>query len=635
MSSSGAPQVKKSKWDDMDDDPTPTGQKTTTSSRPSKRSRKAALTGVNVSRSASPHKTSTPTSHRTTATTTTSEDPPPIQSTSSDASHLNPSYLNGSQQPKKAGISILGRASLPKKGLPPNRSKQIRELHPPIQGCRSVYCYERLNHIEEGSYGVVFRARDKDTGEIVALKKIKMDQEKNGFPITSLREIHTLMMARHENIVHVREIVVGDTLTQIFIVMDFIEHDLKTLLSTMRTPFLASEVKTILLQLLSATALCHNNWIIHRDLKTSNLLMNNRGQVKVADFGLARTYGDPPMGDMTQLVVTLWYRAPELLLGAESYTTAIDLWSIGCIFAELILREPIFPGAGEIDQIGKIFKLLGRPTDEIWPGFKSLPNALKFDLNAIQPYSTLRQKFRYVTESGMDLMNKLLTYDPLQRISADEALKHPYFKRVTIFHPFLLLDLHSSALQLFRLLMRSLLSIFSTSFLARLHSLNIPMLSSLFPQLLLEKRPNLILLLPPTETKTERKTTDMTLYCKPSFLLIKTSTHHAIHGIVKIANPVPCPFVALPYCLSILASNTIVTFLKWRSWFGRTYQTSSLELLLVPPRLRLVILYCTKDAMIRLMAPIPSKCMCREQNNLVQLCQLVSIPLCKVQSKLS
>ncbi|KAI9621414.1 hypothetical protein H4Q26_015713 [Puccinia striiformis f. sp. tritici PST-130] len=138
-----------------------------------------------------------------------------------------------------------------------------------------------------------------------------MDQEKNGFPITSLREIHTLMMARHENIVHVREIVVGDTLTH-----------------------------------------------------------------QGGGFGLARTYGDPPMGDMTQLVVTLWYRAPELLLGAESYTTAIDLWSIGCIFAELILREPIFPGAGEIDQIGKIFKLLGRPTDEIWPGFKSLPNAL-------------------------------------------------------------------------------------------------------------------------------------------------------------------------------------------------------------------------------------------------------------------
>jgi len=428
--SSAATQVKKSKWDDLDDDSTPIHQNKATSSRPAKRSRKAALSGVNVSRSASPYKTA-PSKEQAIATTT-SEPAPPIQSTSSDASHLTPSYLNGGQQPKKPGISILGRASLSKKSLPLNRSKQIRDLHPPIQGCRSVYRYERLNHIEEGSYGVVFRARDKETGEIVALKKIKMDHEKNGFPITSLREIHTLMMARHENIVHVREIVVGDTLTQIFIVMDFIEHDLKTLLSTMRTPFLASEVKTILLQLLSATALCHNNWIIHRDLKTSNLLMNNRGQIKVADFGLARTYGDPPMGDMTQLVVTLWYRAPELLLGAESYTTAVDLWSIGCIFAELILREPLFPGAGEIDQIGKIFKILGRPTEEIWPGFKLLPNAPKFDMNAIQPYSTLRQKFRYVTEAGIDLMNKLLTYDPQQRISADEALKHPYFNETPL-----------------------------------------------------------------------------------------------------------------------------------------------------------------------------------------------------------
>lgn len=152
--------------------------------------------------------------------------------------------------------------------------------------------------------------------------------------------------------------------------MDFIEHDLKTLLATMPTPFLASEVKTLVLQLLSAIALCHDNWIVHRDLKTSNLLMNNRGQIKVADFGLARTYGDP-LGDMTQLVVTLWYRfvhhlvsqpqsltwvdrSPELLLGATEYTTAVDMWSIGCIFGELILKEPLLPGKGEIDQINKV-----------------------------------------------------------------------------------------------------------------------------------------------------------------------------------------------------------------------------------------------------------------------------------------
>jgi cell division cycle 2-like protein len=166
--------------------------------------------------------------------------------------------------------------------------------------------------------------------------------------------------------------------------MDFIEHDLKTLLSLMPNPFLQSEVKTLLHQLLSATHHCHANWILHRDLKTSNLLMNNRGQIKVADFGLARKFGDP-LGDMTQLVVTLWYRSvpslssplnpftrglpppmrilltnvrppssPELLLGETDYSTAVDVWSIGCIFAELMLREPLFQGKGEIDQIGQV-----------------------------------------------------------------------------------------------------------------------------------------------------------------------------------------------------------------------------------------------------------------------------------------
>lgn len=202
-----------------------------------------------------------------------------------------------------------------------------RTAYPPLSPSRSVYAYERLNQIEEGSYGVVFRARDKQTGDIVALKKLKLDEEKHGFPMTSLREINALMACRHENVVGIREVVVGETLTQfvssrarfsplflnvytrVFIVMDFIEHDLKTLLTLMPTPFLQSEIKTLLLQLLSAVAHCHKNWILHRDLKTSNLLMNNRGTIKVADFGLARRFGDPVgVGGMTQLVVTLWYR---------------------------------------------------------------------------------------------------------------------------------------------------------------------------------------------------------------------------------------------------------------------------------------------------------------------------------------
>ncbi|KAI0094714.1 Pkinase-domain-containing protein [Irpex rosettiformis] len=303
-----------------------------------------------------------------------------------------------------------------------------RTLHPPITPSRSVYCYERLNSIEEGSYGVVFRAKDKQTGDIVALKKLKLDEEKQGFPITALREINALMVCKHENVVGIREVVVGETLTQVFIVMDFIEHDLKTLLTVMPSPFLQSEVKTLMLQLLTAVAFCHERWILHRDLKTSNLLMNNRGTIKVADFGLARRYGDPVgVGGLTQLVVTLWYRAPEILLGATTYSTAVDMWSVGCIFAELLLKEPLFQAKGEIELISMIFKLLGPPTSSSWPDYTTLPLAKTITLPTPHP-SQLRQKFPYITSAGIDLLSRLLTYDPEMRITAEEALQHPYFR---------------------------------------------------------------------------------------------------------------------------------------------------------------------------------------------------------------
>ncbi|OJA10778.1 hypothetical protein AZE42_00321 [Rhizopogon vesiculosus] len=302
-----------------------------------------------------------------------------------------------------------------------------RTHHPPIQPSRSVYCYERLNQIEEGSYGVVFRARDRETGDIVALKKLKLDEEKHGFPITALREINALMSSRHENVVRIREVVVGDTLTQVFVVMDFIEHDLKTLLTLMPSPFLQSEIKTLMMQLLSAVAHCHSNWILHRDLKTSNLLMNNRGTIKVADFGLARRYGDPVgVGGLTQLVVTLWYRAPEILMGATTYSTAIDMWSAGCIFAELLLKEPLFQAKNEIELLSMIFKLLGPPTNSSWPEYSTLPLAKTITLPSPQPHQ-FRQRFHHMTTAGIDLLMSLLTYDPEQRISAEEALRHPYF----------------------------------------------------------------------------------------------------------------------------------------------------------------------------------------------------------------
>ena len=135
--------------------------------------------------------------------------------------------------------------------------------------------------------------------------------------------------------------------------MDFLEHDLKTLQEDMLEPFLPSEIKTLLLQLGSAVEYLHKNWILHRDLKTSNILMNNRGQIKIADFGMARYYGDPPPV-LTQLVVTLWYRGPELLLGAEKYGAEVDMWSVGCIFAELLKKEPILQGKNEVDQLTKV-----------------------------------------------------------------------------------------------------------------------------------------------------------------------------------------------------------------------------------------------------------------------------------------
>lgn len=297
---------------------------------------------------------------------------------------------------------------------------------PAIVSCRSVDNYEKLNRIEEGAYGVVYRARDKETGEIIALKKLKLDKEKFGFPTTSLREIQMLLMAKHPNIVNVKEIAIGSDINKVFIAMEFVEHDLKSLMEEMEDPFLQSEIKTIMLQLLSAVALLHKYWIIHRDLKTSNILMNNKGQIKLADFGLARRFGSS-MNRLTPLVVTLWYRAPELLLGEKNYTKAIDIWSVGCIFAELINKAPLFPGTTEIEQITKIFKLLGTPNEKIWPGYEKLMSTKSFTFGNYK-YNNIRSRFPYLTENGLDLMSKLLTYDPEKRITAEEALKHPYFK---------------------------------------------------------------------------------------------------------------------------------------------------------------------------------------------------------------
>ncbi|XP_050879274.1 cyclin-dependent kinase G-2 isoform X3 [Lathyrus oleraceus] len=356
-----------------------------------------------------------------------------------------------------------------------NYRESMESLSPPqrvvnmLQGCRSVDEFERLNKIDEGTYGVVYRAKDKKTGEIVALKKVKMEKEKEGFPLTSLREINILLSFHHPFIVDVKEVVVGSSLDSIFMVMEYMEHDLKGLMVAMKQPFSQSEVKCLMLQLLEGVKYLHDNWVLHRDLKTSNLLLNNRGELKICDFGLARQYGSP-LKPYTSLVVTLWYRAPELLLGTKQYSTAIDMWSLGCIMAELLSKEPLFNGRTEFDQLNKIFRILGTPNETIWPGFSKLPlvkaNYVKHQLqlcvvgylaspvthfytnfllcinhrNVPFRYSLLRKKFPatsftgspVLSDSGFDLLNKLLTYDPEKRITAEDALNHEWFREVPL-----------------------------------------------------------------------------------------------------------------------------------------------------------------------------------------------------------
>lgn len=220
-------------------------------------------------------------------------------------------YMEMEDEHKKDGADLSlsesdsengdGSQGAPEAGGPPQRSVNM------LQGCRSVDEFERLNKIDEGTYGVVYRAKDKKTGEIVALKKVKMEKEREGFPLTSLREINILLSFHHPSIVDVKEVVVGSNLDSIFMVMEYMEHDLKALMETMKQPFSQSEVKCLMLQLFEGTKYLHDNWVLHRDLKTSNLLLNNRGELKICDFGLSRQYGSP-LKPLTHLVVTLWYR---------------------------------------------------------------------------------------------------------------------------------------------------------------------------------------------------------------------------------------------------------------------------------------------------------------------------------------
>ncbi|KAF8362638.1 cdk-11.1 [Pristionchus pacificus] len=309
---------------------------------------------------------------------------------------------------------------------------QLPVYYPGINGCRNIAEYECMNRIEEGTFGVVYRARNRRTDEVVALKRLKMDKEKDGFPITSLREVNMLLKAAgHENIVNVLEIVVGANTDKTFLVMEFVEHDMKSLMETMNRnnkSFKMGEVKTLMMQLLRGMDHLHNLWILHRDLKSSNLLLNHKAVLKIADFGLAREYGEP-LKAYTSVVVTLWYRSPELLLGIEKYSTEVDMWSVGCLMAEFINLKPLFTGRSEIEQIKKIFYELGTPSEKVWKGYDSLKGLQHFTPPQ-HNFNQLRKSFpaKVLSENGFRLLNELLRYDPVERITAENALLSDWFK---------------------------------------------------------------------------------------------------------------------------------------------------------------------------------------------------------------
>ncbi|KAL6043380.1 Cyclin-dependent kinase 10 [Balamuthia mandrillaris] len=334
---------------------------------------------------------------------------------SESSEDLERSSSSAASSPSRGGSSQRGAAEA-------LRSYVRRSLY---GQCRSVEQYEKLDRIGEGTYGVVFKGRDRRTGRIVALKKVRMERERDGIPITCLREISILKELNHPNVVQLLDVVVGNRLDSMFLVFEYVEHDLAGLIDNMKKPFSESEVKCLLRQLLRAIAYMHDNFFIHRDLKLSNLLFSNRGELKLCDYGLARIFGEP-IQPMTPKVVTLWYRAPELLLGDTTYTVAVDMWAVGCIFGELLLNEPFLPGKTELEQIQCIFDLLGTANDKIWPGFSKLPHVKKISLPN-QPYNNLERKFKFVSREGIDLLNKLLTYNPTKRLTAHEALNHPYF----------------------------------------------------------------------------------------------------------------------------------------------------------------------------------------------------------------
>ncbi|KNG47252.1 Pkinase-domain-containing protein [Stemphylium lycopersici] len=294
---------------------------------------------------------------------------------------------------------------------------------PTMDNRRHPSSFQQLEKLGEGTYATVFKGRNRQTGELVALKEIHLDSEE-GTPSTAIREISLMKELRHENIVLLHDVI--HTENKLMLVFEFMDKDLKRYMDSRgdRGALDPVTIKSFMYQLLKGIAFCHEARVLHRDLKPQNLLINNRGQLKLADFGLARAFGIP-VNTFSNEVVTLWYRAPDVLLGSRTYNTSIDIWSAGCIMAEMYTGRPLFPGTTNEDQVQKIFRLMGTPSERSWPGISQLPEYK----NNFPVYHTqdLRLILPQVDQVGLNLLNSMLQLRPEMRISAANALQHPWF----------------------------------------------------------------------------------------------------------------------------------------------------------------------------------------------------------------
>ncbi|XP_028669151.1 cyclin-dependent kinase 17 isoform X3 [Erpetoichthys calabaricus] len=301
-------------------------------------------------------------------------------------------------------------------------SRRLRRVSLSEIGFGKLETYVKLDKLGEGTYATVYKGKSKLTDNLVALKEIRLEHEE-GAPCTAIREVSLLKDLKHANIVTLHDII--HTEKSLTLVFEYLDKDLKQYLDDCGNCINMHNVKLFLFQLLRGLAYCHRRKVLHRDLKPQNLLINERGELKLADFGLARAKSIPTKTYSNE-VVTLWYRPPDILLGSTDYSTQIDMWGVGCIFYEMSTGRPLFPGSTVEEELHFIFKLLGTPTEETWPGITSNEEFKSYNYPKYRPDLLCNHAPR-LDSDGVDLLSKLLQFEGRKRISAEESMKHPYF----------------------------------------------------------------------------------------------------------------------------------------------------------------------------------------------------------------